>query len=315
MKDLDIQFPLNSFEKMIIDIGWDSLESWLNFWDERKNFLHSETLTKLVFKDDWIWGLALPIISDAFQLKKNFNDRKILGISALPGTGKTTLGNFLKSIATKIELDISVISLDDFYLPAIDMDRVTHNNPWNVSRGYPGTHSIGLIKDSLLNWKETGKLKAPVFDKSLRSGLGDRSYWIESNPDILIFEGWFLGVNQYELFNNEPEINGLTNQEIIFRGRIQREILEYQPIWELIDKLWQLKPKDFKFTNLWKKEQESEMFLKKGSALLNQKLVDFQRMINTSIPVASFDSINSDILAVMNQQRKLEWIGLNNKKI
>ena len=313
MKDLDIGFPLTSFEKMIIDIGWDSLDSWFYFWDEKKINFNSDNSTGKVFRDDWLWGLALPILSDALKLKLKFTDRKILGISALPGTGKTTLGSFLKDIALKIDLNVSVISLDDFYLPAVEMDRVTSDNPWNVSRGYPGTHSIKLIKDTFTEWKLTGLLKSPVYDKSLRSGLGDRSHWIESNPDILIFEGWFLGVNKFELFNKEPYVNGLTNQEILFRENIQKEILDYQPIWDLIDKLWQLKPKKFQFTNLWKKEQEREMFLKKGSALLNKKLIDFQRMINTSIPIASFDNINADILAIINQQRELEWIGLKDK--
>ena len=32
MKDLDINFPFDKFEKLIIDIGWESLEDWHNFW-------------------------------------------------------------------------------------------------------------------------------------------------------------------------------------------------------------------------------------------------------------------------------------------
>ena len=51
------------------------------------------------------------------------------------------------------------------------------NNPWNVSKGFPGSHSAELMYEKLLNWKINGKLNVPVFDKSLRNGLGDRSHW------------------------------------------------------------------------------------------------------------------------------------------
>ena len=40
------------------------------------------------------------------------------------------------------------------------------NNPWNVSRGFPGSHSVNLMHEKLTNWKYDGKLQVPVFDKS-----------------------------------------------------------------------------------------------------------------------------------------------------
>ena len=39
MNDLDINFPLDKFEKLIIDIGWDSLDDWFNFWNNKRNIL------------------------------------------------------------------------------------------------------------------------------------------------------------------------------------------------------------------------------------------------------------------------------------
>ena len=38
MKDLDINFPLDNFEKLIIDIGWESLDDWFNFWNNKETF-------------------------------------------------------------------------------------------------------------------------------------------------------------------------------------------------------------------------------------------------------------------------------------
>ena len=106
----------------------------------------------------------------------------------------------------KLNFKISVISIDDFYLPSEEMELAIKNNPWNVSRGFPGTHSIYLMKDKLQQWKINGKLNVPVFDKSLRNGLGDRAYWSQSSPDVLIIEGWFLGVKPLSVNINKKEI-------------------------------------------------------------------------------------------------------------
>ena len=57
------------------------------------------------------------------------------------------------------------------------MELAIKDNPWNVSRGFPGSHSVKLMYEKLLNWKINGELNVPVFDKSLRNGFGDRSHW------------------------------------------------------------------------------------------------------------------------------------------
>ena len=199
MKDLNIKFPLDKFEKLIIDIGWESMDDWFNFWNNQKNILSIDQFWSNKVNDDWIWGLALPLLSQAYKFKNNFSDRKIIGISALPGTGKTTLGKWLEAISLKLDFKIAVISIDDFYLPSPEMKLAIKNNPWNVSRGFPGSHSVKLMHDKLLNWKISGELKVPVFDKSLRNGLGDRSHWRSDKPDLLIIEGWFLGVEPLSL--------------------------------------------------------------------------------------------------------------------
>ena len=188
MKDLNIEFPLDDFEKLITQIGWSSLDEWFMFWNLKKEILSIDKFWDDNVNDDWIWGLALPLLSQAYNLNKISPERKIIGISALPGTGKTTLGKWLESTSLKLKFKIAVISIDDFYLPSEEMELAIKNNPWNVSRGFPGSHSIDLMKEKLLKWKIDGQLNVPVFDKSLRKGLGDRSHWSEESPDLLIIE-------------------------------------------------------------------------------------------------------------------------------
>ncbi len=313
MKDLDINFPLDKFEKLIIDIGWESLDDWFNFWNNQKDILSIDQFWNHKVNDDWIWGLALPLLSQAYKFQNNFSNRKIIGISALPGTGKTTLGNWLESISLKLNFKIAVISIDDFYLPSDEMKLAIKDNPWNVSRGFPGSHSVKLMYEKLLNWKINGDLNVPVFDKSLRNGLGDRSHWRLDNPDLLIIEGWFLGIEPFSRDVNHLYINStdLSSNESSYTRIIQNNLRTYLEVWSLIDNIWHLKPLKFEYMNMWKTNQEKEMFLQKGNALQDKKLTNFLRMLNVSIPHKSFDVINSYALLLIDQERNLVEVGLN----
>ena len=315
MNELNINFPLDKFEKLIIDIGWNSLDDWFNFWNKQKNILSIDQFWGNKINDDWIWGLALPLLSQAYKFQNNFSDRKIIGISALPGTGKTTLGKWLEAISIKLNFKIAVISIDDFYLPSDEMNLAIKNNPWNVSRGFPGSHSVNLMYEKLLGWKLNGELNVPVFDKSLRNGLGDRSHWRSDNPDLLILEGWFLGIEPLSFdINDQPtELSNLSPNESLYRSKIQKNLLKYLDVWSLTDNIWQLKPLKFEYMNIWKSNQEQEMFLKKGNALKDENLFNFLRMLNVSIPQKSFDFINSYALLLIDQERNLVESALNLK--
>ena len=313
MKDLNFNFPLEKFEKLILDIGWDSLDEWVNFWNNKKNILSINEFWDNKVNEDWIWGLAIPILSQAYKFKDKFSERKIIGVSALPGTGKTTLGKWLEAISLKLKFKISVISIDDFYLPSEEMELAIKNNPWNVSRGFPGSHSIRLMHEKLLNWKIDGKLNVPVFDKSLRRGFGDRSYWRSETPDLLIIEGWFLGIEPLSNDMNDHCIipYSLSNDEISYRKKIQKNLYEYIDVWNLIDNIWHLKPLKFEYMKLWKTYQEHEMLLKKGNALQDERLINFLRMLEVSIPHKSFDYINAYALLLIDQERNLCEVRLN----
>jgi len=310
VKNLDINFPIDNFEKLIIDIGWESLDDWFNFWNNQKYILSIDQYWRNKVKDDWIWGLALPLLSTAYKFKNDLSDRKIIGISALPGTGKTTLGKWLEATSLKLNFKIAVISIDDFYLPSDEMKLAINNNPWNVSRGFPGSHSVKLMHEKLLNWKINGELNVPVFDKSLRNGLGDRSHWRVDKPDLLIIEGWFLGI---EPLINYKQINSadLSPHESSYRCKIQKNLSKYLDVWSLIDNIWHLKPLKFEYMNIWKINQEKEMFLQKGNALKEEKLSNFLRMLNVSIPHKSFDLIKSHTLLLIDQERNLVEARLN----
>ena len=79
----------------------------------------------------------------------------------------------------------------------------------------------------------------------------------------------------------------------------------------MIDQIWHLKPLKFEYLNEWKSNQEKSMQHKSGSSLKDDNLSNFLRMLNVSIPHKSFDDIKSDFLLMINQERKLIKVGLN----
>ena len=313
MKIDKINFPLDSFDKLIENISGFRLDEWIYFLEKDKDLLSEvNQFYGHNFCNDWLWGVVLPIFTNVINLKQSFAGKKVIGLSALPGTGKSTLGRLIEGLSLRKNVKVSVVSMDDFYLPFNEMKIAIKNNPWNVSRGFPGSHSINLMEEKILEWKDTGVFNYPVFDKALRNGLGDRTSWNTSFPEIIILEGWFLGVKPYS--DKESEDNKeliLSNKEIIYRSKIQSNLEKYLKIWNLIDKIWQISPSNFLYMNQWKSNQEKEMLERKGSALVKNQLTNFIRMLNCSIPQKSFSNINSNYKIILNKNREVTWVGLN----
>ncbi len=310
-----IKFPLDNYEILIEEISGLKLDEWISFWEKEREILsYVSEYYGYKCRDDWLWGVVLPLLYDVYNLKRSKKKRKVIGLSALPGTGKTTLGFLIEKLSLKMNIKVSVVSMDDFYLPFSEMNFAIKDNPWNVSRGFPGSHSTYLIEDRILEWKNTGIFNYPVFDKSLRNGLGDRSSWEIKSPDVVILEGWFLGVNQIssEEISKEKVKPCLYSHEVEYRLKIQKNLNEYFKVWQLIEKIWQIKPKEFSYMDDWKSDQENEMLKLKGNALVDENLKNFLRMLNCSIPQESFNEINSRYLIILNKNRELISVDLNN---
>ena len=287
--------------------------SYGTFYQEWSNntALITELNSRPLVSGDWIWAFYLPLVSQIKVILESKSYPIILGLSGLPGSGKSTFGKTLEFISSYMNIPINVISMDDFYLPSSQLDKAMKGNPWKVPRGLPGSHSITEIEESLNRYAESGVLIAPQFDKSLRSGLGERSGVIKGKPKVLILEGWFLGCLplNYPLAFRDDHFNlALTEEEITYRNIVQDCLYSYKPIWKKFFKTWHLKAKDFSYTMLWKSQQEQNLLKTYGSALQGNQLNSFIRMINTSIPQKSLQNIDSDVTLVLNKSRNISDI-------
>ena len=117
--------------------------------------------------------------------------RCLIGLSALPGCGKTTLGVWLEEAAKTLGLSFQVVSIDDFTWP-VQSSSIDGGEPRGVPRAIPGSHELELMATTLAAWKAGESVQLPCFDKALRHGRGDRSGWLLRCLGAAL-EGWFVG--------------------------------------------------------------------------------------------------------------------------
>ena len=253
---------------------------------------------------DWLWSLGLPILT---EVMRHQGQRWLLGFSALPGCGKTSLGHWLEAAAERLGLSLQVMSIDDFYFSADALDRSMQGNPWGVPRALPGSHELPLLQSTLEQWSAGGHPRHPTFDKALRQGRGDRSGWRTCTADVIVLEGWFVGVRPTDNNgrNNVLSTISLSADEQLACQKVQCELQGYLPIWDQLNGLWQLRTLEWNSPEIWKRQQENQMRRTRGAGLSSADLNGFIRMISAAIPQDSFDAIEADVCIDIDPDRRL----------
>ncbi len=301
--------PNSDQQRLLQHLELGELEIW--FAEQRRSKRHQVALDQWHPKaaPDWLWSVGLPVLSLAEQWQ---GERRLLGLSALPGCGKTTLGQWIEAAAKALGLSIQVVSLDDFYFEADRLDAAMRGNPWGVPRALPGSHDLELLQDCLERWRQGQEVLVPCFDKAKRQGRGDRNGWRRCNADLLIFEGWFVGCrSNVDSAADEPHLETpLTLQELEWRQKLQPVLANYEASWSCFDQLWQLRAIDFNAPLLWKRQQEATLQVERGASLSNSELERFIRMILCSLPSSSFREMPADVVVEVDPDRILRRIHL-----
>jgi len=122
----------------------------------------------------------------------------------------------------------------------------------------------------------------PKFDKSKDDRI-PKSKWlaVKKKPNIVIFEGWCVGVTSQKKKDLVIPINKLEKQKDekkIWRQTVNKELQnKYQKIFNLIDKLIFLKVPSFKYVYKWRLLQEKKLRTKsKGNKIMsNEQIKNF----------------------------------------
>ena len=187
---------------------------------------------------------------------------RVFGICGLQGSGKSTLAAQLVAAARQAGLAAASVSLDDFYLTAAQRRRLARDvHPLLAIRGPPGTHDLDLALETFAALRRGLTRPLPRFDKAGDDRLAPE-HWADTPAplDLLVFEGWCLGVPaEAEDAMREP-LNPLEREEDP-DGRWRRGCntalaRDYPPLWAQVDVLWFLQPPGVETVHAWRGEQE-----------------------------------------------------------
>ena len=233
-------------------------------------FLKSQEVISEPFRNkiDQLNNFYLPIskmIHDEFLKNKK---TKVIGLTGGQGSGKSTISNILRIILKEgFRLETVVFSIDDFYKTLKERRVMSKKiSPLFLTRGVPGTHDTRMLHNCIKNLKNDKfkKTMIPKFDKS-NDNRSLKSKWVKVNkkPDIVIFEGWCVGVipqKKKDLTNSINKLEREKDKKKIWRKKVNEELKKnYQKIFNLIDKIIFLKVPSFKYVFKWRLLQEKKL--------------------------------------------------------
>ncbi len=225
-----------------------------------------------------LWDLWLPLAVKIASHRQKLGRPLIQGILGGQGTGKTTMSQVLTLILQQLGYRALSLSLDDLYKTYSDRLTLTQQDPRLIWRGPPGTHDIDLGLNVLDQIRQCqNPVIVPRFDKSAYNGAGDRTTpEIVADIDIVLFEGWFVGVRPIdsEAFNTAPPPI-LTDENRVFARDLNHQLHDYLPLWERLDSLILLYPTDYRCSLVWRKQAEQQMIASGKSGMSEDQIEEF----------------------------------------
>jgi D-glycerate 3-kinase len=251
-----------------------------------------------------LWNLWLPLALQLAAARQQMERPLIQGILGGQGTGKTTMAAVLTLVLAHLGYRTLSISLDDLYKTYRERLALKQQDPRLMRRGPPGTHDIDLgiaVLDQLRQPPARGNLKfeiadfklnqsnlqseisnfksilVPRFDKSAWGGEGDRTQpEIVQNIDIVLFEGWFVGVRPIDpaAFDRAPPPI-ITEADRTFARDMNAKLQDYLPLWDRLDRLMVLHPVDYRLSQRWRREAEQKMIAAGKSGMTDETVNQF----------------------------------------
>lgn len=239
----------------------------------------------------FVTSAYLPIAEQlhlAFKAKesksKENNTPLVLGIQGTQGSGKSTCAQFLKSIMQQqYGVSTLVISIDDLYLgkqARTELGKTIH--PLLATRGVPGTHDLALADEVFSALLARKPISIPRFDKS----QDDRclpEYWekVSEPVDLIIFEGWCVGLPPLDLAELATPMNALEADEDADAAwrQFAAEQLNgpYQQLFAYLDYLLVIQAPSFECVQNWRLLQEEKLrskLIAEGVDISNSQLMD-----------------------------------------
>jgi D-glycerate 3-kinase len=239
-------------------------------------FIQTHALTERYIAD------AAPIVKWVrAELDKTMGAPFCLGLNGAQGSGKSTLAAYLAAAFERDGISVAVVSIDDFYLSPQKRNRLANTvHPLLKTRGVPGTHSILQAINAVELFKKKQKFTLPRFDKSKDQPFKTCDWLrVETPPNILIFEGWCVGLKPEPITRLSDPVNSLESKHDgsgVYRHFVNACLAEdYQQLFTQFDKLIYLDVKTFDRVYQWRLLQERQLRLKSGLGMSDNEIAEF----------------------------------------
>ena len=210
--------------------------------------------------------LIIPLVDSWLNEYAQTEIPQIWGVQGCQGSGKSTLSEFIKRyVRDNSEIKIEICSIDDFYLTKAERYALAQRvHPLLGTRGVPGTHDVGLMNSAFEQFQRRKLHLVPSFNKAIDDRNPQHKWhaW-DTSPDILIFEGWCVGIqpqaeNQLDHAINELEETQDRNGE--WRRFVNLQLHEnYSPLFSKFDRLLSIQAPSFECVYDWRLQQEEEL--------------------------------------------------------
>jgi D-glycerate 3-kinase len=226
----------------------------------------------------------------ADRIFNQFTKRKgayFVGINGCQGSGKSTFTDYIAEyLTTAYQLNVIVMSLDDFYLTSQKRQQLAENvHPLLATRGVPGTHDITALNQIITQLAEQKVgFNIPRFNKATDEPFSKDSWLkVEKPVDIILLEGWCWGVKSQTEEQLKYPINELELQhdsEGKWRNYVNQQLkITYEPLYEKMNFWLSLQAPSFDCVYKWRLEQE-EKLKARNENLANSKIMTPEEVLN-----------------------------------
>lgn len=147
------------------------------------------------YHDEAVEQIFLPMLKKWSNMQKETGKRVIVFVSAPPGSGKTTVCQFLEYLAKKEEIcEVQAVGLDGFhYHQDYILEHTVRVNgtevPMKAVKGCPETYDVDWFVKKLAMLRE-GDTRWPVYSRTLHDVVEEA---VEVTSPIVLIEGnWLL---------------------------------------------------------------------------------------------------------------------------
>jgi D-glycerate 3-kinase len=223
----------------------------------------------------YFWACGLVAVHQAQSARP-----LVLGFSCPQGGGKTTMVSFLRELFALDCTKCAGASLDDFYVPFTEQNRIAARH-WDNRllhfRGSPGTHDIPLLCRTLDRLRLMNGPCAPPhveiirYDKTQNGGRGDRapperSDILPNGVQVFLLEGWCLG------FQAQGKEGSFVSKDM----RVVDEYLaEFDAVYSRLDGLLVVEVDDLNCVFEWRAQPERESIAAGKTGMSPDQVRDF----------------------------------------